>query len=280
MTELKRRMIQDMELHGLLPGTQKTYLEAIKNLARHFKRSPDLISEQEIRDFFVYLTKTRRLAPSTIRGYLYAMKFLYEKTLRRNWPVLRLIRVKRTKKLPVVLSPEEVRHVLGRVRRPQARMSLTLMYVCGLRVSEATHLRAADVDSRRMVVNVRGGKGNKDRQVPLPARTLEQLRAYWRQHRPQTWLFPATNGLTAIDSSSVRRCLQSAARQSDITKPISCHTLRHSYATHLLDRGVDIRVIQALLGHRSIKSTLIYTHVSHSTLQAVHGTIDDLTAHL
>jgi len=280
MTELKRRMIQDMELHGLLPGTQKTYLEAVKNLARHYKRSPDLISEQEIRDFFVYLTKTRRLAPSTIRGYLYATKFLYEKTLRRNWPVLRLIRVKRTKKLPVVLSPEEVRHVLGRVRRPQARMSLTLMYACGLRVSEATHLRAGDIDSRRMVVNVRGGKGNKDRQVPLPTRTLEQLRAYWRQHRPQTWLFPSTNGLTAIDSGSVRKCLQAAARHSDITKPIACHTLRHSYATHLLDRGVDIRVIQALLGHRSIKSTLIYTHVSHSTLQAVHGTIDDLTAHL
>lgn len=278
MTKLRRRMIEDMQLHGLLPGTQQTYLDAVKNLAKHYNRPPDLISENEVRKFFVYLTKTRRLAPSTVRVHLFAIKFLYARTLHRNWPVLQLIRVKRTKKLPVVLSPDEVRHLLNRVRRLEARMSLTLMYACGLRVSEATHLRASDIDSQRMVVDVRGGKGNKDRQVPLPRRTLEQLRAYWMERRPQTWLFPDATGLVPIGSGSVRRCLQAAARQSEVKKQVSCHTLRHSYATHLLDKGVDIRVIQGLLGHRSIKSTFIYLHLTESRMKQVHGVLDDLMA--
>jgi site-specific recombinase XerD len=273
-------MIEDMQLRGLVPGTQQTYVEAIKSLAKHYNRSPDVISEQEIRAYFVHLTKTRRLAPNTVKIHLFAIKFLYEKTLRRNWPVLRLIRIRGPKKLPVVLSPDEVRHVLGRVRRPQARMSLTLMYACGLRVSEAIHLRAPDIDSARMVIQVRGGKGNKDRQVPLPTSILEHLRAYWRQYRPQPWLFPNRSGLIPIRRASVGRCLQAAARQSDVTKPVSCHTLRHSYATHLLERGLNLRVIQALLGHRSIKSTLVYTHLTPATMQAVHATVSDLMAHL
>ena len=199
MTGLRRRMIEDMGLHGLAATTQKTYLEAIKILAKYYKRSPNQLCEEEIRKFFIYLADEKRLARSTLRGYLFAIKFLYQKTLNRKWSVLNLIRVKRSKKLPVVLSPEEVQHLLSLVHRPVARMGLIMMYACGLRVSEATHLRPGDIDSKRMVVCVRNGKGGKDRQVPLPQRTLEQLRRYWRKYRPPTWLFPSETGFTPIE---------------------------------------------------------------------------------
>ena len=282
MTELRRRMIQDMQLHGLAAGTQQTYVEAIKNLAAHFNKSPDLLGEQEIRDFFLHLTQVRRLAHSTVRVYLFAAKFLFLKTLNRSWPVLHLIRIPQPKRLPEVLSREEVRLVLGRVRRPAARMSLTLMYACGLRVSEANHLLPADIDSKRMVVRVRAGKGQKDREVPLPPKVLLQLRAYWVQHHPSgsAWLFPSRDPALPLASNSVRRCLQSAAAGGGITKHVSCHTLRHSYATHLLEIAVDIRVIQGLLGHRSLKTTTIYLHLTQAVMKAVQATIDQLMADL
>jgi integrase/recombinase XerD len=280
MTELRQRMIRDMELHGLAPGTQQTYVEAVRHLAAHYRRPPDQLSEDEVRDFFVHLTKVRRLAPSTLRVHLFALKFLFQKTLARPWPVLNLIRVPRPKKLPEVLSREEVRLLLARVRRPAARMSLVMMYACGLRVSEANHLQARDIDSRRMVVRVRAGKGQKDRDVPLPRHTLDQLRAYWVQHRPHPWLFPSNNGLLPLSSGSARRCLQAAQRGSGITKDVSCHTLRHSYATHLLEEGVDLRVIQGLLGHRSLKTTFVYLHLTQGMLQAVHDTVNAVMANL
>ena len=218
MTPLRQKMIEDMRLHGLAPTTQKLYLNAVWNLAKHYKQPPDKLSEEEIRKFFIYLAEERRLARSTLRGYLFAIKFLYHKTLRREWPVLNLIRVKKSKKLPVILSPEEVRHLLSLVHKPTARMGLTMMYACGLRVSEATHLRPDNIDSKRMVVCVRNGKGGKDRQVPLPQRTLEQLRRYWRDHHPPTWLFPSETGFTPIDPGSIRRCLKAALYQSDIKR--------------------------------------------------------------
>lgn len=280
MTELRRRMIQDMELHGLTDGTRQTYLEAIKNLSRHYNRPPDQLGEEEIREFFVYLIKARRLAPSTVRVYLYAIKFLFQKTLNRQWKALHLIRIKHKKKLPAILSPQEAKLLISRVRRPSARMALMMMYACGLRVSEATHLRAEDIDSGRMVVCVRNGKGGKDRYVPLPKNVLEKLREYWREHRPKMWLFPSQNEMVPLCPGSVRRTLNAAQRGSDITKRVSCHTLRHSYATHLLEKGVDIRVIQGLLGHRAIKSTLIYTHLTHATLKTASNTINDLMGDL
>ena len=242
MTELRRRMIQDMELRGLKENTQKAYVEAVKGLARHFNRSPDLLTEEEVRRFFVYLTKVRRCAKSTLRVYLFGIKFLFRHTLGRSLGVFDLIRLRRDQKLPAVLSRTEVRQLLTGIRRPEARMSALLMYSCGLRVSEAIHLRAPDIDSRRMVVCVRNGKGNKDRYVPLPQRTLELLRAYWREHRPEHWLFPDRSGSKPIRCESVRQCIQAAAPDCRITKPIGCHTLRHSYGTHLLEDGVDHKV--------------------------------------
>jgi site-specific recombinase XerD len=277
MTPLRRRMIEDMELHGLSKTTQRTYVEAVKSFAKHFGRSPLQISEEEIRQFFIHLTKERRLANSTVRVYLFALKFLYRMTLQRPWPILQLVRVKRDKKLPVVLSNEEVWRILRRLRRPEVRFSAFLMYCCGLRVSESTGLRGRDIDSQRMVVCVRHGKGAKDRSVPLPRRLLLLLREYWRQYRPADLLFPSKAG-TPLSASVLRKALKDAALEAGVLKNVTCHTLRHSYATHLLERGVDLRVIQGMLGHRSLRSTIVYTHLSQATLRVVHDAVNDLTA--
>jgi len=273
-------MIQDMQLHGLLPGTQAVYVQAVKELAGHYHLPPDQLTEEQVRQFFVYLSQERKLAASTLRVRLFAIKFFYNLTLNRPWQVFNLLRAPRRQKLPTVLGAEEVRQLLAAVRRPAARLIATLMYTCGLRVWEATHLKAADIDSQRMVVTVRHGKGDKDRQVPLPRRVLALLRDYWRAHRPQQWLFPSDYGLNPIHSDSVRRCLQAAAHQIGLNKHVSCHTLRHSYATHLLERGVDLRVIQALLGHRDPKTTFVYLHLTAGLMKACHDTVDKLAAAL
>lgn len=280
MTRLRRRMIQDMRLRGLAEGTQRTYVEAVRNLARHFNRSPDQLTEHEIRRFFVHLTETRRLANSTVRVHLFAIKFLFRHTLRRPLPVLDLIRLRRDGKLPTVLSHKEACRLLNHIRRPAARISAVMMYACGLRVSEAIGLRAEDIDSQRMVVCVRRGKGGKDRYVPLPQRTLHLLRVYWREHRPEYWLFPDRSGSKPIRRETVLKCIRAAAHDAKFTKPVSCHTLRHSYATHLLEKGLDLRSIQGLLGHRSIRSTIPYLHLTQRAMENVHRFVDDLMADL
>ncbi len=276
MKNLKDRMIEDMKLRGLATGTQARYLEAIAALAKHYNRRPDRITEEQIKDYLLYLTETKKFAKSTFKLHLFAIKFLYQKTLGREWRLLQLTRVRTDKRLPIILSQDEVWNLLDQVRRPEARMSLTLMYTCGLRVSEAVNLRLDDIDSQRKVIWVRNGKGNKDRSVPLPTQTLVQLREYWAEHRPKTWLFPSRRGDTAITSGAVRRCLKATLWQSNIRKKVTCHTLRHSYATHLLDAGVHLRAIQALLGHRSLKTTFIYMHLSQSTMADVQTKVNKL----
>ncbi len=280
MTELQRRMIQDMELRDLKENTQKAYLDAVKDLARHYNRPPDLLSEEEVRRYFIHLTKVRRCAKSTTRVRLFGIKFLFRYTLRRPLPVFDLIRLPRDRKLPTVLSRQEVRQLLTCIRRPAARMSALMMYSCGLRVTATTRLRDPDIDSRRMVVCVRNGKGGKDQYVPLPRRTLELLRAYWREHRPEHWLFPDRSGSKPIRPEAVRQCIQAAAPDCGITKAIGCHTLRHSYATHLLEDGVDLRTIQTLLGHRSIRSTIGYLHLTQRAMKNIHRSINDLMSDL
>ena len=274
MTPLRRRMIEDMQLRGLTPKTQKVYLDAITKLARHYHRSPDQLSEQEIRDYFFYLSEQKGLARSTLRVQICALKFLYQKTLQRPWPVLALMRVKRSKRLPVVLSLKEIQTVLAYIYRTDVHMSLILMYSCGLRVSEALHLRPTDIDSQRMVVCVRQGKGGKDRYVPLPRQTLKKLRAYWWEYRPRLWLFPSRKGRTPMPVSTVHRALKAAVQQSQIQKSISCHTFRHSYATHLLEKGVDLRTIQALLGHQSVRTSFIYMHLTQATMKKAYQTLN------
>ncbi len=281
MTELRQRMIEDMRLRGLAESTQQVYVEAVKHLATHYSRSPDQLTEDEVRDFILHLTETRKLAKSTVRVHLFAIKFLYRMTLQRNWPVLSLARVKKPNRLPVILSRKEARRLLALIRRPQARMSCVMMYSCGLRISEATRLKPADVDSGRMVVCVRHGKGDKDRTVPLPRRTLELLRAYWVEHRSaNSWLFPAQGTLNPINTKAVATCLKAALHESGIKKPATCHTFRHSYATHLLEARESLRTIQALLGHRALKSTMVYVHLTAATMEQVHRTINSLMADL
>ena len=280
MSELRRRMIQDMELRGLRPNTQKAYLDAVKDLAGHYGRSPDTLTEEELRVYFIHLSRSRRCAKSTLRVRLFGIKFLFRHTLRRPLPVFDLVRLPRDRKLPTVLSRQEVRALLATIRRPTARMVSLVMYSCGLRVTSATRLGPKDIDSRRMIVCVRHGKAGKDQYVPLPQRTLELLRAYWREHRPDRWLFPDRSGRGPIRRESVLQAIRAAAREAKLNKSVGCHTLRHSYATHLLEEGVDLRNIQTLLGHRSIRSTVGYLHLTPNGRKNVQGSIDDLMGDL
>lgn len=273
MTELRRRMIQDMQLHGYSPKTQQSYINAVKGLAKYYRRSPDLLSEDEIRDFFLQLINERKAARSTLKIYLSGIKFFFEKTLRRPWPIFQIIKPAKSKKLPVVLSTPEIRKVLDLVRSPVQRMALTMIYACGLRLSEGVRLRKEDIDTERMLVLVRNGKGGKDRFVPLPEPTLRLLETYLKKSRPSPWLFPSPRNNDPISMSSLQRTFRDIVRQSGIQKKASIHTLRHSYATHLLERGIDLQVIQRLLGHTSLKTTTIYTHL---TQKMVHN----LTTHL
>jgi len=276
MEDIRERMIGDMKLRGLTPCTQATYLEAVKVLARHYNSRLDEITKEQVRDFLLYLLDSKGYAKSTDKVYLSAIKFLYLNTLDRQWRFLPLARVNPEKKLPIVLSREEVWSLLDMVRRDKPRMSLILMYTCGLRVSEAVHLRVRDIDSQRMVLWVRKGKGGKDRSVPLPSYTLSQLRSYWLKYKPKKWLFPSEHSISAITKSCVQRCLTATLRRSNIHKNVSCHTLRHSYATHLVEAGVHLRMIQSLLGHKSLSSTFIYMHLSQSTRLDVQTKIDRL----
>jgi len=249
---------------------------------------------------FGYLTNGKGVSASAFRIALCGIKFFYQHTLKREWHTLDLVRPAQEKKLPVVLSVEEVHQVLGCVRRKHYRVCLTTIYSCGLRLQEGVHLQVADIDSARMLVHVRRGKGAKDRYavshrraagacgtngVPLPQRTLDLLRGYWAAHRNPTWIFPTTRpadvfslatATRSMEVSSVQRALKAAVVESGLHKPATVHTLRHSYATHLLEAGVNLRIIQAYLGHSSPTSTAIYTHLTRKTDVLAAETINRL----
>jgi site-specific recombinase XerD len=265
-------MIEDMQLRGLAERTQETYLRVIRQLAEHYGRPPDQLSEAELRQYFLYLKNDKRASPSSCTQVLSALKFLYEQRLRRKWPILDFVRPTPEHKLPVILSIEEVRRLLGRIRQEHYRVCLSTIYGCGLRLLEGVRLQVRDIDSSGMLLHVRGGKGNKDRYIPLPQRVLEQLRHYWRTHGQPVWLFPRRN-LTMnepMDESGLQRAFRAALQDSGLNKPASIHSLRHSYATHLLEAGVNLRQIQSYLGHNSLSSTAIYTHLTqHGAAKAV-----------
>jgi integrase/recombinase XerD len=280
MTTLRRRMLEDLQLRGLAPTTQQCYLDAVRQLAHHYRRPPDQLRDEELRHYFLFLLNEKKVAESTFRIHLYGIRFFYERTLQRPWPVFDLVRPRHIQKLPVVLSPREVRSLLALVARPNARMCLRMIYACGLRLREGTQLQVTDIDPQRMLVRVRQGKGGKDRFVPMAPRVLELLRAYWQYQRPRPWLFPARHPSAPLSPTSLQKTFKAVVRQSGIPKEASIHTLRHSYATHLLERGVALRVIQELLGHRSLRTTARYTHLTPPTWDIVHATITALMADL
>lgn len=281
MTELRRRMIEDLQLHGYAGGTQACYVRAVRILAEHYHRSPDQLTEDQIRGFFIHLIRQRHLTRPTLVMYRAAIRFFYETTLRRPLPVFDLIRPENRRKLPVVLSRREVQRVLHRVRNTRERMCLTMIYSCGLRLREGTRLQLGDIDSHRMMVHVRNGKGGKDRYVPLPQRSLELLRDYWRQERPGPWLFPEDGGADRpIKGDRPYRALKAVLDQSKINKSANVHTLRHSYATHLLEAGVNLRVIQEILGHQNPKTTAIYTHLTPQMMAGFVTKVNQLMAAL
>lgn len=271
MTALRKRMVEDMQLRGLAERTQEMYVVAVRQLAEHYNRSPDQITEEELRHYFLYLKNEKQVSRSTCTVALCAIKFFYERTLKQEWPTLSMVRPPREKKLPVVLSVDEVHQILGCLRKAHYRVCLMTIYSCGLRLNEGVHLQVTQIDSARMLLHVRRGKGAKDRCVPLPPGTLEMLRNYWVSHRNPLWLFPTrgpggggplTTAKAPMSDSGVQRAFKAALKESGVRKRASVHTLRHSWATHLLEAGVDLRIIQSYLGHRSPTTTAIYTHLT------------------
>jgi len=285
MSPLQQRMLEDMQLRGLSARTREAYARAVWQLAQHYQRRPDQLSDEELRQYFLYLTNEKKIARPTATIALCGIKFFYEQTLKQHWPTLRFVRPAREWKLPVVLSRKEVRRILREVRIPVYRACLTTIYACGLRLLEGTHLQVPDVDSARMLLHIHG-KSKKDRYVPLPAPTLQLLRAHWRTHRSPLWLFPAPtrHGLAhslahdggPVTRSSLQSAFRGALKRSGLAKRAHVHTLRHSYATHLLEAGFNLRVIQDHLGHRSPRTTALYTHLTRE----VRATLTEPLNHL
>jgi integrase/recombinase XerD len=269
-TALRQRMHQDLQLAGLSDGTQEVYLRAVRQLADHFHTPPDRLSEQQVRNYLLHLKNDRHFASTSLGIAYHGIKFFYSHTAPRNWPTLRRLRVLQEKKLPDVLSVDEVRQLIGAVRTLRHRTYFWTVYSLGLRLAEGLHLQVGDLDSARMLVHVHLGKGAKDRFVPLPRHTLHLLREYWVTHRNPLWLFPAPKRgpqpIAPADRPMVRTGVQDVMRrvvdQLGLRKAVSIHTLRHSYATHLLEAGVNLRLIQQYLGHSSLETTMVYLHLT------------------
>lgn len=288
MTELRKRMIECLQLRGLAERTQEAYTRAVRQLAAHYHKSPDQISEAELRQYFLYLKNVKHYSRNTMTVAICGIRFFYEQTLNRNWAIFGIVRPAPEKKLPVILSLTEVRQILGCIRLLRYQVCLTTIYSCGLRLQEGTHLQVADIDSARLMIHVRHGKGAKDRYVPLPSRTLELLRQYWVTHRNPVLLFPA-EGRDHIDlagstepmsKSSVQDAFHAALKDSGNNKRASVHTLRHSWATHLLEAGVNLRLIQEWLGHSSPATTSVYTHLTVKAEQLGAQAINQLMSDL
>ena len=284
-SSLRQRMLHDLQLAGLSERTQEAYLRAVRQLADHFQTPPDRLTEPQLRDYFLHLKNDRHFASASLGIAYSGIKFFYSHTIPRDWPTLKRLRVPREKRLPDVLSTDEVRRLIAAVRTPHNRTDFQTVYSLGLRLTEGLHLQVGDIDAARMMVHVHRGKGAKDRFVPLPSSTLKALREYWVTHRHPTWLFPATgrdHGQAAArrwPHGAIERPGGPAPRRPRpraSARPISIHTLRHSYATHLLEAGVNLRLIQQYLGHSSLQTTMVYLHLTAVSHEQARARIEEL----
>jgi integrase/recombinase XerD len=276
MTHLRQRMQEDLRLRNFSERTIRHYTHTVAEFANYFHKSPDQLGPEHIRTWLLYLLNERKLAWGTIQGARSALKFLYTRTLKRTWFDQEVIKPKVRRKLPTVWSREEVCALLDATTNSKHRALLALYYGAGLRCQEALDLKVTDIDSKRMIINIREGKGKFPRQVMLSPKLLELLRLYWRGRKPREWLFPGERPDGPLFQNAVRVACQKLRKKLGICKPLSPHVLRHSFATHLLDAGTDLRSIQLLLGHRDLETTARYLHVSEARLHATASPLDAL----
>lgn len=284
MSALRLRMHQDLQLAGLSERTQRSYLRAVRQLAAHFNTAPDKLTASQVREYILYLKNNKQFATGSLKVAVGGIKFFYSHTEPRDWEILKKLRIPRAKTLPDVLSIAEVQRLIDAVRRPWLAAYLWTVYSLGLRLQEALNLQVGDIDSDRMLVHIRRGKGAKDRFVPLPPRTLTVLRQFWVTHRNPVWLFPATKrssrqGATPtgpMPRDSVQAGMRKLVKQLGFRKRVTIHTLRHSYATHLLEAGVSLRLIQQYLGHSSLQTTMVYLHLTSLGQEQARDTINRL----
>ena len=278
MTHLRKLMLDELQRRNYAQNTVRAYIHAVEDFAKYFRRSPDRLGPGHIREYQVHLFRDCKLSPGTIAGRTAALRFLFVKTLRRRYLPDHIPFPKRQRRLPIVLSQEAVARLIASARNLMHRTMLMTLYATGLRRAELCHLKVSDIDSERMVIHVRQGKGGRDRDVLLTPQLLQTLREYWRWMKPRTYLFPGTvNNWRAdvpITEKIVWTAVAEAAKHAGITKHVSPHTLRHSFATHMLEAGADLRTIQILLGHAKIGDTALYLHLSRRHLQAVASPLE------
>jgi site-specific recombinase XerD len=276
LTPLRRRMIEDMKLRNFAPRTIQVYVERVATFAKHFGKSPKHLGAAEVRAYLLFLIQEKHASWSYYNQTVCALRFIYGVTLGNASILDGVVCPKQVKKLPVVLSPDEVVQFFQAITNLKHRAMLMTAYSAGFRVSEVAALRVADIDSQRMVIRIRQAKGRKDRYVMLSPRLLEVLREYWKAARPTGYLFPGRDPERPIHPRTVNQACRDACQASGLSKRVTVHTLRHSFATHLLESGSNIRIIQVLLGHRSLRTTTVYTHVSAAALEATTSPLDRL----
>lgn len=280
MSELREQMLADLQIRNYAERTQEIYVQRVAEMARHFERSPDRLTSEDVRGYLRFLKTERGVSRSAFAQVAGALRFLYGVTLDRPEMIPHIPYPRLKRRHPVVLGADEVVRLVRAMGNLKHRTVAIVLYGAGLRVTEALALQLRDVDSTRMVLTVRHGKGDQDRQVPLSSVLLEALRVYWRVYRPPSWLFPSRTVDQPLGPSTIQRAVKAARSRAGIAKPVTPHTLRHSYATHLMEAGTDLRVIQTLLGHRSLRTTAIYTHVATERVRTTRSPLDALSPEL
>jgi integrase/recombinase XerD len=276
MTPLRQRMLEELQRRNYCSGTIRLYLRHVADFAQHFHRSPDQLGAEQIRQYQLFLIQQKKLAWSSYNQIVCALRFFYAKTLKRAFLLSDIPFSRKEQQLPLILSTEEVEPILTAPRSLKSRALLMTLYAAGLRRFELSRLRVHDIDSARMTITVHQGKGQKDRVVMLSPVLLDTLRQYWRYNKPTEWLFPGRTPGQPISTNDIFMVFHNAVRRAGISKKVSPHSLRHSFATHLLESGSDLRTIQILMGHRSLKTTARYLHVSQHQVRATSSPLDSL----